>query len=40
MTLMSDLQYMTGALQNLFGERARIQSTYGFDVPMDIGDDG
>lgn len=40
MTLMSDLQCMTGALRNLFGERARIQSTYGFDVPMDIGDDG
>jgi hypothetical protein len=38
MTLMSDLQCMTGAHRNLFGEPARIQSTYGFDVPMDIGD--
>ena len=37
---MSDLQCMTGAPRDLSGEPARIQSTYGFDVPTDIGDLG
>jgi hypothetical protein len=37
MKLKNDLRCRTGELRELFGEPARIQSTYGFELPMDFG---